>query len=455
MQPAPLRLVQCIQVAFRASRPAIRPAGSHARFSQLGKQLPQLCFASRIGGQVRFYADASKTSEEQKKRDTILQQAKDEALAKPSDEHILSRSPEPPTTDPNLDASSSDSSTASTSELNSLPSRAESRRSQASKRFSKVMDNLQSNIFFASQRINDLTGYSGIEVLKKEIEEQEKIVQSTRKAVKEARAAYARAVETRSATQREVNDLLQRKQAWTSGDLERFTSLYRSDHANEQNEIAAQNEMAQTERAAEEASSRLARSILARYHEEQIWSDKIRQMSTWGTWGLMGLNVLLFIVFQVVVEPWRRHRLVRGFEEKVMVALERESAILNHSPVPPADGAIAASEGLEIPTPDTPTTTATSIPSQPDLEAAIEAATGAEMAMQQDEDQARSSDAANATATLNSGSSFAAYQSAFRELFNDDQPLIVTQRELTAIALEGAAAGAAIVGILLVMLRPR
>lgn len=48
-------------------------------------------------------------------------------------------------------------------------------------------------------------------------------------------------------------------------------------------------------------------------------------MSTWGTWGLMGVNVLLFLVFQILVEPWRRTRLVTGFEDKVMEALaERE-----------------------------------------------------------------------------------------------------------------------------------
>ena len=34
------------------------------------------------------------------------------------------------------------------------------------------MDNLQSNIFIAGKRLNDLTGYSGIEAMKKEIEEQ-------------------------------------------------------------------------------------------------------------------------------------------------------------------------------------------------------------------------------------------------------------------------------------------
>ena len=53
-----------------------------------------------------------------------------------------------------------------------LPSHEEGRRSHVAKRFSHVMDNLQTNIFVAGQRLNDLTGYSGIEALKKEIEEQ-------------------------------------------------------------------------------------------------------------------------------------------------------------------------------------------------------------------------------------------------------------------------------------------
>ena len=53
-----------------------------------------------------------------------------------------------------------------------LPSQEEGRRSHISKRFSNVMDHLQSNIFIAGQRLNDLTGYSGIEALKKDIDQQ-------------------------------------------------------------------------------------------------------------------------------------------------------------------------------------------------------------------------------------------------------------------------------------------
>ena len=51
-----------------------------------------------------------------------------------------------------------------------LPSHEEGRRSHISKSFTRVMDHLQSNIFIAGQRLNDLTGYSGIEALKRDIE---------------------------------------------------------------------------------------------------------------------------------------------------------------------------------------------------------------------------------------------------------------------------------------------
>ena len=54
----------------------------------------------------------------------------------------------------------------------SLPSQAENRRSDLSKRLTSLMDHMQSNIFIAGQRLNDLTGYSGIETLKKDIENQ-------------------------------------------------------------------------------------------------------------------------------------------------------------------------------------------------------------------------------------------------------------------------------------------
>ena len=410
---------------------------------------------------ARLYSterDSKKEEQSIRKEADVLQESKDEAASKASADLPRRRSPEPPTTDPYLDASSI--SSPSSSSFESLPSRTESRRTELSKRFSHLMDNVQSNIFVASQRLNDLTGYSGIEALKKEIGAQEATAQSTRQAVKNARSNYAAAVATRSTTQREVNDLLQRKHAWSPEDLERFTGLYRSDHANEQAESAAQDALGRAEREAEEVSSRLARTILARYHEEQIWSDKIRQMSTWGTWGLMGLNVLLFIVFQIAIEPWRRRRLVKGFEEKVMEALEREGGV----GVGAAAGVAAVRDGMDrgretiehkeqLP--------ASAASAEQDVEAVIEAVAVAEMARAAVEEVAQMKPMPmeelppGQSVFAEPASGYAYYEEVFRELFSEKKVVMVTQKELTTVALEGAAGGAALMGLLLVLLRPK
>jgi sensitive to high expression protein 9, mitochondrial len=462
MQPLPIRLVQSTRLAFRSSRPLVRHTKPILHFS--GPQqapLHQPCLFRHHVVHARLYSterDFKKEEQSITKEAEILQSSKDEAASKSSADLARSRSPEPPLTDPNLDAPTT--SPSSSSSFESLPSRAQSRRTEISKRFSHLMDNFQSNIFVASQRLNDLTGYSGIEALKKEIEAQEAKVQSTRAAVKEARSKYSAAVSTRSTTQREVNDLLQRKHNWSPADLERFTSLYRSDHANEQAETAAQDALGRAEREAEEASSRLARTILARYHEEQIWSDKIRQMSTWGTWGLMGLNVLLFIVFQIAIEPWRRRRLVKGFEEKVMEALEREGG----AGVGGATGVAAVRNRMDQvretmdPKEQLPALEASV---QADVESAVEAVVDAEIAQAAVEEVAQMEPTlveelpTDQSAFTEPASGYAYYKEAFRELFSEKKVLTVTQKDLTTVALEGAAGGAALTGLLLVLLRPR
>ncbi|KAL2402598.1 Sensitive to high expression protein 9-like protein, mitochondrial [Exophiala dermatitidis] len=357
MQQAPVRLSQTIWAVFRASKPASKACLSrpHQRqFSSVVRGSPSQPWArqrSRIALQARFYSDCKsdieKKVEDAKSRiDESLEAradtaATEETLKHPQHETIVHTIPESSSIVHTSNAtagqkeqhpaqsqsrSQSQSQTKAEPSFSSwrekLPSDLSARYSHLRTRFTHFMDNFQTHIFTASRRLNDLTGYSGIEALKNEIERQEAVVQECRQAVKQAREKYTQAIATRSTTQREVNDLLHRKHTWSPTDLERFTSLYRSDHANEQAEAAAAKEVADAEARYEEASTRLARAILARYHEEQIWSDKIRQMSTWGTWGLMGLNVLLFVVFQIAIEPWRRKRLVKGFEEKVELALK-------------------------------------------------------------------------------------------------------------------------------------
>ena len=139
----------------------------------------------------------------------------------------------------------------------------------------------------------------------------------TRQAARQAKTAYEQAVVQRSNSQREVNDLLQRKSSWTDNDVSRFTMLVRQDHLYEQEEARAKSAVDEMEDAVEREFSQLMRTILARYHEEQVWSDKIRSASTYGSLAALGLNLLVFVTAIVVVEPWKRRRLAQTFEEKI------------------------------------------------------------------------------------------------------------------------------------------
>ncbi|ODQ81599.1 hypothetical protein BABINDRAFT_26379, partial [Babjeviella inositovora NRRL Y-12698] len=206
-------------------------------------------------------------------------------------------------------------------QIDQLPSQIDKAKSHASRKLAEYLDSIQDTVMVASKTLNDVTGYSGIAVLKESIENLEELLARARGRVKASKEAYAIAISERSASQKEVNELLQRKHTWTSADLMRFTELFQNDHVNEKTEGELSKKLEMAEHEAEEIQLNLTQAILTRYHEEQIWSDKIRRTSTWGTFVIMGINVFLFLVVQLLLEPWKRKRLVGSFEEKVKQAL--------------------------------------------------------------------------------------------------------------------------------------
>ncbi|EFX05731.1 mitochondrion biogenesis protein [Grosmannia clavigera kw1407] len=196
-----------------------------------------------------------------------------------------------------------------------LPSVAESGRTRLGAQFSRVMDELQGRVLVASQTLNDLTGYSAIEQIKARNAELESELAAAQTDLHVARREYQAVNERRAGTQREVTTLLARKDTWAPADLERFTGLYRHDHELEAAAGRAVERLQEAEATESRLSAAVTAGILKRYHEEQVWSDRIRRQSTWGTWGLMMVNVLLFIVLQFFAEPWRRSRLMRSIAE--------------------------------------------------------------------------------------------------------------------------------------------
>lgn len=291
-------------------------------------------------------------------------------------------------------------------------------------KFSQLMDNLQSRTLTASQKLNDLTGYSDIEAIKAENNTLEKSLAEAHSYLRIARQAYKSSNAKRATTQREVTTLLARKESWTPTDLERFTELYRTDHVLEGEVSAAQEKLTEAEADEQSLGQRLNAGILKRYHEEQIWSDRIRRASTWGTWGLMGMNFLLFLILQFVAEPWKRRRLVKGVVDEGKEVLEQVRGEL--SAVKAALETRAEETKDEVTVSEEPVASPTTDISTDGTPAAV--ITWKEFILEP-----------------------ARWKTAAQDLCSERR-LDLRMRDASALALEGAAAGAAIAGSLVWML---
>ncbi|KAK7618663.1 hypothetical protein IWX50DRAFT_564853 [Phyllosticta citricarpa] len=220
-----------------------------------------------------------------------------------------------------------------------LPSHRQGLRWEIYKRLSAWMDEMLPKLILVGQKVNSFTGtdYSGIEALRLEIQQQERLVKARRAQVEAAKSELETAQSQQTASQKEVVGLLERKHSWSASDLERYMALIRSEHLNEQAVRNAKEAVQSADRALEEARSHLEKRERAQYHEEQIWSDTIRRNSTWVTFGLMGVNILLLLSQLVVIEPWRRRRLVREIKN----ALDERTMT---TPIPVAAAPASAAE---------------------------------------------------------------------------------------------------------------
>ncbi|WWC90499.1 uncharacterized protein L201_005435 [Kwoniella dendrophila CBS 6074] len=166
-------------------------------------------------------------------------------------------------------------------------------------------------------KVNQMTGYQEVERLKALVFEKEDNLQALRESAKKAKIEYDEAVTTRSNAQRDVNSLLERKHSWNDSDVLKFTQLVREDHSSTHLVSNKSLELKEKELKVDKSFNELMQTILQRYHEEQVWSDKIRSVSTWANLLGLALNAFIFLTAIVIVEPWKRKRLVNKLEEKI------------------------------------------------------------------------------------------------------------------------------------------
>ncbi|KAK1092338.1 sensitivity to high expression protein she9 [Friedmanniomyces endolithicus] len=347
----------------------------------------------------------------------------------------------------------------------------------------RFVDGILARASIAGQHINEYTGtdYTGIEVLRKQILAQEQKVKDRHSEADSAKLVHREAYIKQAAAQKEIVSLLERKSSWSPTDLDRYMSLVRSEHLNDQTVQVAKDDLASAERELEGARSLLERFERKQYHEEQIWSDTIRRNSTWLTFGLMGVNIMLLLAQILIFEPYRRQKIVRdmkaALDEKTLHVAAPSPAAEVVKQVQEAEPAGNLVEGTKV---------AAELSTVP--EDSVEVLLGdAELStVPEDSVEVLLGDGAEAVPTLLAASdglvegaigdtrhlaqvsespneqiaglapkSIAqTYTELFYDLFSE-RVIQMKQVELTTVALQGTAAGVATMGLLFVLLRPK
>ncbi|KDN44269.1 mitochondrial distribution and morphology family 33, partial [Tilletiaria anomala UBC 951] len=167
-------------------------------------------------------------------------------------------------------------------------------------------------------RWNTLSGYEEIEKLKDTVSKLERRLEGLREELQQKRQAYLAAVSERSSSQRQLSDLLSRKSTWSEEELATYTRLLHSEHSQARAEKEAEREYELAEEIVQKSFDMLMSAIAQRYHEEHIWSDRIRNVSTWGSVGIAILNVVVFTMAIFLVEPFKRKKLALMLEHRLV-----------------------------------------------------------------------------------------------------------------------------------------
>ena len=244
--------------------------------------------------------------------------------------------------------------------------------------------------------------------------------------------------------------LLERKNAWSDQDLERYMSLIRSEHVNDQGVQVAKDNVAVAERALEEARTRLEKRERMQYHEEQIWSDTIRRNSTWVTFGLMGVNILLLLFTMVAIEPWRRKRMVKEIRKTLdenQAAIPQVQVLKNEMDTI-AEPEITSREAKSSATHETPPS---EVSPPPEISPVDDTSI---LRKYETVKEGIPAPQVPPTPAVDKLPTLVTLREDVKDLFSER---LVTLRkvDVSAIALEGAATGAAVAALLIFLLKPK
>ena len=145
---------------------------------------------------------------------------------------------------------------------------------------------------------NQKSGYHEIKKLKdKVVEKSHAFDVASQQATKARQDLDAILTEQASIHSRHSN-LLRTRDAWTAQDATEFASIVGKEVEIKQQLAQARQQLQEADTALQQTQYAYMDAVRQRYHEEQIWQDYWRIISTYGTWSLIVLNTVVFLASQ-------------------------------------------------------------------------------------------------------------------------------------------------------------
>ena len=127
--------------------------------------------------------------------------------------------------------------------------------------------------------------------------------------VANARTAVDVALSAWETSQIKHTQLMQVRDKWTPAQALEFAKLLEKEVQVRSNLEMAKKDLAEKEVHQAKLQIDYMNNLRKRYHEEQIWTDKWRILSTYGTWGLIGINTIVFLISQYLWRVRERNRM--------------------------------------------------------------------------------------------------------------------------------------------------
>mmetsp|Transcript_23221 Transcript_23221/g.38258 ORF Transcript_23221/g.38258 Transcript_23221/m.38258 type:complete len:442 (-) Transcript_23221:68-1393(-) len=174
---------------------------------------------------------------------------------------------------------------------------------------------------------NEHSGTHEISKLKELVHNSSLKFDKQQRLVADARKAIDHALSTWEESQIKHAQLMQVRDKWTPAQALEFAKLLEKEVQVRSNLEQAKKDLAEKETHQSKLQIDYMNNLRKRYHEEQIWTDKWRILSTYGTWGLIALNSVVFLISQYLFKVRERSRM-KDFETLLKETLSSNTSTM-------------------------------------------------------------------------------------------------------------------------------